>query len=59
LEIGPIGVPHRTLVVSGRDDWTLPLDAGLHVFPRCGHRVQWERAYEFNLLATSFLTETN
>jgi 4,5:9,10-diseco-3-hydroxy-5,9,17-trioxoandrosta-1(10),2-diene-4-oate hydrolase len=61
-------VPHRTLVVWGRDDRTVPLDAGLillnqlpdsrlHVFSKCGHWAQWERAEEFNRLVETFLTD--
>ncbi|HEX8519050.1 MAG TPA: alpha/beta fold hydrolase [Pseudonocardia sp.] len=60
------GLPHRTLVVHGRDDRVIPLanslrlvelidDARLHVFGRCGHWVQIEHADEFNRLVADFL----
>lgn len=56
----------ETLIVRGRDDVYAPLDQGLlslslipnsrlHVFSNCGHWVQFERANEFNPLATLFL----
>lgn len=59
-------LPHQTLIVWGRDDRVMPLDsafillkqipeARLHVFPKCGHWAQWERADEFNALVTEFL----
>ena len=56
-----------TLLVQGREDkvvppevaWTmvnlLP-DADLHVFARCGHWTQIERAAEFNRLVAGFLS---
>lgn len=57
---------HKTLLVWGREDRTVTLDAAflllkvlpnaqLHVFPNCGHWAQWERADEFNILVTDFL----
>jgi len=57
---------HRTLIVWGRDDRVVPLDssfillktlpnAQLHVFPKCGHWAQWEKAEEFNTLVADFL----
>lgn len=60
------GLTHKTLLVYGREDRTVPLDsafvflkviphAELHVFPNCGHWAQWERADEFNQLVTDFL----
>jgi pimeloyl-ACP methyl ester carboxylesterase len=60
-------VTHETLLVWGRDDRTVPLDSAmfllrqlprveLHVFARCAHWVQSERAGEFNRLVTEFLT---
>lgn len=60
-------IRHRTLITWGRDDRVLPLDgalfalhrmqdARLHVFPRCGHWAQLERAREFERLAIDFLT---
>ena len=59
-------LPHRTLVVHGRDDRVIPWsssvhlhelvpDSDLHVFGRCGHWVQFERAEEFNRLVGDFL----
>ena len=60
-------LPHRTLVVHGRDDRIIPLDnavallglvpdAQLHVFGRCGHWTQIEHAEAFNRLVLDFLT---
>lgn len=59
-------IPHRTLMIWGRDDRTLPLDgallalqqmpdARLHVFPRCAHWAQVEHQAEFDRLAVDFL----
>jgi 2-hydroxymuconate-semialdehyde hydrolase len=59
-------LPHRTLVVHGRDDQVIPLtnahrllqlidDSQLHVFGRCGHWTQIEHADEFNALVGDFL----
>jgi 2-hydroxymuconate-semialdehyde hydrolase len=59
-------LPHRTLVVHGRDDRVIPLDnayrllrliddAQLHVFGRCGHWTQIERPGEFNRIVGDFL----
>lgn len=56
----------KTLVTWGRDDRFVPLDHGLklvanmpdaqlHVFPRCGHWVQWEHSDAFNRLTLDFL----
>jgi pimeloyl-ACP methyl ester carboxylesterase len=61
------GLPHRTLVVHGRDDRIIPLDNALHllrtvpdvrlhVFGRCGHWTQIEHADAFNRLVLDFLT---
>jgi pimeloyl-ACP methyl ester carboxylesterase len=60
-------LPHRTLVVHGREDRIIPLDnafallelvtdAQLHVFGRCGHWTQIEHSEEFNRLVLDFLT---
>ena len=60
-------IEHRTLIVHGRDDKVIPVessyalhslikDSQLHVFGRCGHWTQIERADEFNHLVTDFLT---
>ncbi|WOP18486.1 alpha/beta fold hydrolase [Raineyella sp. LH-20] len=59
-------IRHRTLVVHGRDDQVIPLstsltlldwidDSQLHVFGRCGHWTQIEKAAEFAALVGSFL----
>mgnify|MGYP000514699684 CR=1 FL=1 len=60
-------LPHKTLVVHGRDDQIIPLenaftllrllqDVQLHVFGRCGHWTQIEHATAFNRLVVGFLT---
>jgi 2-hydroxy-6-oxo-octa-2,4-dienoate hydrolase len=60
-------IPHETLLVHGRDDRVIPLEnsirllglidrSELHVFGRCGHWTQIERAAEFNALLARFLT---
>jgi 4,5:9,10-diseco-3-hydroxy-5,9,17-trioxoandrosta-1(10),2-diene-4-oate hydrolase len=57
---------HPTLLIWGREDKVLPLDmsfillkripnAEMHVFPKCGHWAQWEKADEFNELVANFL----
>jgi pimeloyl-ACP methyl ester carboxylesterase len=62
--IASIAVP--ALVVHGRDDRVIPPangvrmaellpDADLHLFARCGHWAQFERAADFNALIASFL----
>jgi pimeloyl-ACP methyl ester carboxylesterase len=59
-------LPHRTLVVHGRDDRIVPVatshhlaaridDSELHVFGRCGHWTQLERADAFHDLVRGFL----
>lgn len=59
-------IRHPALVVHGRDDRVIPVsnslrlhklidDSQLHVFGRCGHWVQIERAQEFNRLVSDFL----
>lgn len=56
---------HELLLVWGREDRVVPLDCAfvllkqlrhgqLHVFPQCGHWVQWEKADEFNSLIAGF-----
>lgn len=56
----------QSLVIWGRDDRFVPLDAGLrlvaglknadlHVFSRCGHWAQWEHAEKFNRTVLDFL----
>jgi 2,6-dioxo-6-phenylhexa-3-enoate hydrolase len=55
----------KTLIVWGRDDRFSPLDFGLnmlwripdaqfHIFPECGHWVQYEKSDEFNRLIIDF-----
>ena len=62
-------LPHRTLVVHGREDQVIPLatslhllhavpDCRLHVFGRCGHWTQIEHADAFAALVADFLTAT-
>jgi 2-hydroxy-6-oxonona-2,4-dienedioate hydrolase len=59
-------VTQPVLVIWGRDDRFVPLDAGLrlvaglpnadfHVFGRCGHWAQWEHADRFNRMVVDFL----
>lgn len=54
------------LAIWGRDDRTVTLESGLimlsqipdirfHIFGRCGHWTQWEKADEFNRLVLDFL----
>lgn len=61
-------LPHRTLLIHGRDDQVIPLElsermvrliprAQLHVFGQCGHWVQIEKANEFIRLIVDFLVE--
>jgi pimeloyl-ACP methyl ester carboxylesterase len=60
-------LPHRTLVVHGREDQVIPLanslhlmrtipDCQLHVFGHCGHWTQIEHADAFANLVAGFLT---
>lgn len=57
---------HKTLLIWGREDRVLPFDLAfimlkripncdLHIFSKCGHWAQWERADDFNDLVTDFL----
>jgi 2-hydroxymuconate-semialdehyde hydrolase len=59
-------LPHKTLIIHGRDDQVIPLEVSqrllhilphseLHVFGECGHWVQIERAKDFTKLLISFL----
>ena len=59
-------IPHKTLLVHGRDDKVIPLqtsltmnqwidDSQLHIFGRCGHWTQIEHAAEFSRLVANFL----
>ncbi|MFC7655470.1 alpha/beta fold hydrolase [Pseudonocardia benzenivorans] len=61
-------LPHRALVVHGRQDQVVPLscslriaelipNADLHVFNKCGHWTQIERAADFVGLVTHFLAQ--
>ncbi|HJP35767.1 MAG TPA: 2-hydroxy-6-oxo-2,4-heptadienoate hydrolase, partial [Gammaproteobacteria bacterium] len=60
---------HETLIVHGRDDQVIPLSnslrfvelierSQLHVFGRCGHWTQIERAASFSRMVTDFLADT-
>ncbi len=60
-------LPHRALVIHGRDDRVIPMaaserlnallsNADLHLFARCGHWTQIERAAEFCALVEAFLS---
>ena len=59
-------LPHKTLIVHGREDQVIPVDnslrlmrlvenGDLHVFTHCGHWVQIERSADFNRLVGDFL----
>lgn len=61
-------IPHRTLIVHGREDRVIPLSssltlfsliphAELHVFGECGHWTQIEHADACNRLVDGFLTD--
>ena len=69
--VGRLGelVP-KTLLIWGRDDRTVMLDnafimlksipnISLHVFGKCGHWCQWEKAEEFNTLVDGFLRSSS
>ncbi len=60
------GIGHETLIVHGRDDRVIPVQASyrlhelidrsqLHVFGRCGHWTQIERHAGFGQLVAAFL----
>ena len=60
-------ISHQVLLIWGRDDRVVPLDAAflalkrlrnsrLHVFARCGHWAQVEKRDEFNRLVVDFLS---
>lgn len=62
------GIAHETLLVHGREDRVIPLQASLrlaelisraqlHVFGRCGHWTQIEQAGRFVRLVGDFLNE--
>lgn len=59
-------IPHQTLVVHGKGDQTIPVDASyflaqhlpksdLHVFGSGGHLVQFEAAYQLGNMINTFL----
>lgn len=61
-------LPHRTLILHGREDKVIPPanalrlfdlipDAQVHMFGRCGHWTQIEHAGRFNRLLLDFLGE--
>jgi 2-hydroxy-6-oxo-octa-2,4-dienoate hydrolase len=61
-------LPHRTLILHGREDQVIPVAtslrliqlidrADLHVFGRCGHWVQIERVADFTRLVRDFLSD--
>ncbi|MFM5906993.1 MAG: alpha/beta fold hydrolase [Novosphingobium sp.] len=62
-------IPHRTLLIHGRDDRVIPLQTSLtlnqwidnsrlHVFGRCGHWTQIEQSAPFARLVDDFLSNT-
>lgn len=64
------GLPHEVLLIHGRDDQVIPLQASLtladwiersqlHVFGRCGHWTQIEHAERFTRLVDDFLGEAD
>lgn len=63
-------LPHETLILHGREDEVIPLEASLklaelinraqlHVFGRCGHWTQIEHASRFARLVNDFLSEAD
>ena len=63
-------LPHETLILHGREDEVIPLEASLklaelidraqlHVFGRCGHWTQIEHADRFARLVNDFLNEAD
>jgi 2-hydroxymuconate-semialdehyde hydrolase len=63
-------IPHKTLLVHGRDDKVIPLqnsltmnqwisDSELHIFGRCGHWTQIEYAAPFSKLVGDFLKDAS
>jgi len=60
-------IEHETLILWGREDRVNPADgafyfgkviqnAEVHLFPKCGHWVQWEKAEAFNTIVADFLS---
>ncbi|MNR39603.1 2-hydroxymuconate semialdehyde hydrolase [compost metagenome] len=63
-------LPHEALVIHGREDRIIPLEASLrlaellpnsqlHVFGHCGHWTQIEHAGRFARLVEDFLAEAD
>ncbi|MFE2961168.1 alpha/beta fold hydrolase [Nocardia tengchongensis] len=63
------GIEHEVLILHGREDRVVPLDASLHMFRtipnaqlhafgRCGHWTQIEHAQRFQQLVDQFFRET-
>ncbi len=63
-------LPNETLIIHGREDAVIPLQASqrlfelipnaqLHVFGKCGHWTQIEHASRFAQLVTNFLQEAD
>lgn len=63
-------LPHESLILHGREDQVIPLEASLklcewiersqlHVFGRCGHWTQIEHAGRFARLVNDFLNEAD
>jgi 2-hydroxy-6-oxo-octa-2,4-dienoate hydrolase len=61
-------LPHRTLVIHGREDEVIPVtcsqhlasvipNSQLHIFGKCGHWTQIEYTAEFNALVRNFLDQ--
>lgn len=61
-------LPHETLLIHGRDDRVVPVEASLklsklipnsqlHIFGRCGHWTQIEKRQQFLQLVENFLAE--
>ena len=61
-------LPHRALIVHGREDQVIPVansfklselleNGDLHVFSHCGHWSQIERSADFNRIVGDFLAE--
>jgi 2-hydroxymuconate-semialdehyde hydrolase len=62
------GITHEVLVIHGREDQVIPVEAAyylaaglpnaqLHILPHAGHRVQIEQADRFAALAGMFFGE--
>jgi pimeloyl-ACP methyl ester carboxylesterase len=61
-------LPHKTLLIHGREDQVIPVQASfkllelidnadLHVFSHCGHWSMIERSVEFNRLVSEFFSD--